>query len=176
MKIEKTSLEGCVLIHDTYFEDERGFFARSFCRNEFAKHGLNPELVQCNISFNKTAGTLRGMHYQAEPHHEDKLVRCTRGSILDVIIDLRHDSLTYCQWLAVELSAGNYKSLYIPAGFAHGYQTLEDDTELFYQMSEYFKPEVARGIRWNDPVFGIDWPEPVLVISEKDNNYPDYKL
>ena len=172
MKFIETRLKGAFIIEPERLEDERGFFARTFCQKEFEAHGLNPKMVQCNISYNKHKGTLRGMHYQAAPMAEAKLVRCTRGAIYDVIIDLRHESPTYCQWLAEELSTENSRMTYIPEGFAHGFQTLEDDTEVFYQMSEFYSPEHARGVRWDDPVFGIEWPLNTKIISEKDNNYP----
>ena len=174
MKFVETKLEGAYLIEPERLEDERGFFARTFCREEFEKRDLNPNVAQCNISFNKKKGTLRGMHYQIKPHEEAKLVRCMRGAIYDVIIDLRQDSPTYCQWISVELTADNYKMLYIPEGFAHGFQTLEDDAEVFYQMSEFYHPECARGLRWNDPVFGIEWPMNKLIISDKDKGYKDF--
>ncbi len=175
MRFIETQLEGAYIIEPEHLEDERGFFARSFCQKEFEEHGLNSKVVQCNISYNKRKGTLRGMHYQAPPKAEAKLVRCTHGSIYDVIIDLRHDSSTYCQWIAVELNAGNFRMLYIPESFAHGYQTLEDNTELFYQMSEYYHPKFARGIRWDDPAFGIIWHLPEPIISNKDMSYNDFK-
>lgn len=154
--------------------DERGFFARTYCQEEFEAHGLNAEVVQCNISFNKRKGTLRGMHYQAKPFGEAKLVRCTSGSIYDVIIDLRPDSATFKRYFAVELSAENRKMLYIPEDFAHGFQTLQDDTEVFYQMSQRYSAEHARGVRWNDPAFGIAWPEGERIIIERDEKYPDF--
>lgn len=172
MKFIETRLKGAFIIEPERLEDERGFFARIFCQKEFEAHGLNPRMVQCNISYNKHKGTLRGMHHQAVPMSEAKLVRCTRGAIYDVIIDLRPESPTYCQWLAEELNAENSKMIYIPEGFAHGFQTLEDDTEVFYQMSEFYSPEHARGVRWDDPVFGIEWPLDMKMISEKDQNYP----
>jgi len=172
MEFMETRLKGAFIIEPERLEDERGFFARTFCLKEFEAHGLNPKMVQCNISYNKHKGTLRGMHYQAAPMAEAKLVRCTRGAIYDVIIDLRPDSPTYCQWLAEELNTENSKMIYIPEGFAHGFQTMEDDTEVFYQMSEFYSPEHARGVRWDDPVFGIEWPLNTKIISEKDNNYP----
>lgn len=171
MIFEETKLKGAYVINIEPIEDERGFFARSFCQKEFEQLGLNPCVAQCNISFNKKKGTLRGMHYQAAPHEEAKLVSCVKGSIYDVIIDLRPGSITYCQWVSVELSAENHKMLYIPEGFAHGFQTLEDNTEVFYQMSEFYHPESARGVRWNDPAFGIEWPSAELIISEKDSTY-----
>ncbi len=155
-------------------EDQRGFFGRTFCRKEFEAHGLNSQVVQCNTSFNKRKGTLRGMHFQAVPFAEAKLVRCTSGSIYDVIIDLRPASRTFKQHLAVELSAANHRMLYIPEDMAHGFQTLEDDTEVFYQMSQMFSAEHARGVRWNDPAFGIEWPADERIITERDRNYPDF--
>lgn len=172
MKFIETRLKGAFIIEPERLEDERGFFARTFCQKEFEAHGLNPRMFQCNISYNKHKGTLRGMHYQAAPMAEAKLVRCTRGTIYDVIIDLRPDSPTYCQWLAEELNAENSKMIYIPEGFAHGFQTLENDTEVFYQMSEFYSPEHARGLRWDDSVFWIEWPLNAKIISDKDNNYP----
>lgn len=174
MKFTETRLRGAYLVEPEPLEDERGFFARSWCQTEFEGHHLNPNLVQCNISFNKKKGTLRGMHYQVVPHEEVKLVRCTKGAIYDVIIDLRSDSFTFQQWTAVELTAENYKMLYIPEGFAHGFQSLTDDTELFYQMSEFYHPECAQGVRWNDPAFQIEWPLPEPIIQEKDTQYLDF--
>ncbi len=154
--------------------DERGFFARSWCQKEFAEKGLNPNLVQCNISVSSRKGTLRGMHYQAPPFAETKLVRCTRGSIFDVMIDLRSDSSTFKDWVAVVLTSEKRNMLYVPEGFAHGFLTLEDDVEVFYQMSEFYHAEAARGVRWNDPSFGIVWPENVEVISARDRSYADF--
>ena len=171
MRFTETRLKGAFIIEPERLEDERGFFARTFCQKEFEAHGLNPRMVQCNISYNKHKGTLRGMHYQAAPMAEAKLVRCTRGAIYDVIIDLRPESPTYCQWLAEELNAENSKMIYIPEGFAHGFQTIEGDTEVFYQMSEFYSPEHARGVRWDDSAFGIEWPLDMKMISEKDKNY-----
>lgn len=182
MKFIKTKLMGVHIIELLKFEDDRGFFARSFCRREFESHGLNPDVVQCNISYNKKKGTLRGMHYQTAPYIEAKLVSCIRGAIYDVIIDIRPDSSTYRQWLSVELAAqcsrlnAHYRMLYIPEGCAHGFLTLENDTEVFYQMSEFYMPEYARGIRWNDPAFGITWPMDVSVISEKDKKIPNFSF
>ena len=172
----KTKLQGAFEIHPERIEDERGFFARVFCSNEFGQRGLNPDFVQCNISYNKRKGTLRGMHYQIKPKEEAKLVRCTMGSIFDVIMDLRSNSLTYGQWFSIELSAENRKMLYIPEGFAHGFITLKDDTEVFYHMNESYHHECAKGIRWDDPVFAIRWPFDPEIISKKDLNYPDYIL
>lgn len=167
-------LKGAFIIEPERLEDERGFFARSWCRREFESHGLNPNLVQCNTSFNKKRATLRGMHYQAAPYEEAKLVRCTMGAIYDVIIDLRSDSPTYGQWFGTELTAENRKMIYVPESFAHGSLTLQDNTEVFYQMSEFYVAECSGGIRWNDPAFGIIWPVAVAVISEKDRQYPDF--
>jgi dTDP-4-dehydrorhamnose 3,5-epimerase len=155
--------------------DIRGFFARIWCQKEFAAHDLISHLVQVNISYNKKMGTLRGMHYQMEPFQESKLVRCTRGAIYDVIIDLRENSPTYQQWLGIELTADNYKMLYVPEGFAHGFETLEDNTEVSYQVSEFYAPQSEGGVRYNDPTFGIVWPLDAQVISDKDRNWPDYQ-
>ena len=171
MKFTETQLKGAYIIEPELLTDERGFFARSWCQKEFIEFGLNPNLVQCNISFNHKKGTLRGMHYQAKPHEEAKLVRCTMGAIYDVIIDLRPESPTFKQWVAVELTAENRKMLYIPEGMAHGFQTLLDNTEVFYQMSEFYHSDCAKGIRWDDPELNIEWPLKELVISEKDKSY-----
>lgn len=168
MKFKETSLKGAYIIDVELIEDDRGFFARSWCKEEFYKQNLNSKLIQCNISFNKLKGTLRGMHFQVKPYEEAKLVRCTRGAIYDVIIDLRKSSSTFLSWVGVELTADNRRSLYIPEGFAHGFQTLEDNSEVFYQMSEEYHPECARCIRWNDPEFNIKWPLDVSKISYKD--------
>ena len=173
MIFKGTKLKGVYIIELETLEDERGFFARSFCEKEFEEHGLNPRIVQCDISYNKKRGTLRGMHYQAPPHQETKLVACTRGAIYDVVLDLRKDSPTCNQWLAVELSAGNYKILYIPEGVAHGFQTLEDNSLVYYQISEFYYPECARGVRWDSPVFDIEWPLPNPILSDKDRSYQD---
>ena len=175
MRFIETKLKGAFIVEPERLEDERGFFARSWCQQESAAYGLNPEWVQCSISFNKKKATLRGMHYQAAPFEEAKLVRCTRGAIYDVFIDLRPDSSTFKQWVAVELSAENLRMLYIPEGFAHGFLTLDDNSEIFYQMSEFYAPAYARGVRWNDPAFNIEWPIEVRVISDKDRNYPDFR-
>jgi dTDP-4-dehydrorhamnose 3,5-epimerase len=171
MIFQEVKLKGAYIIEPERLEDERGFFARTFCQKEFKKHGLNPCIVQSSISFNKKNATLRGMHYQAAPYEEVKLVSCVRGSIYDVIVDLRPHSSTYLQWFAVELSGLNHKTLYIPQGFAHGFQTLESNSVVFYQMSEFYHPECARGIKWNDPTFKIKWPVPSPIISAKDNSY-----
>ena len=169
MIFTETKLKGAFVIEIEPHQDERGFFARSWCADEFKKHGLNSQLVQCNISFNKKRGTLRGMHYQVAPFAEAKLVRCTRGAIYDVIIDLRPNSPTFRQWMAVELTAENRTALYVPEDFAHGFQTLMDNTEVFYQMSEFYHPECARGVRWDDPAFGIEWPSSQRIMSRRDN-------
>lgn len=174
MIFRETPLSGAYVIDLERHSDERGFFARTWCRREFEEHGLNPRLVQCNISYNKTRGTLRGMHYQAPPHEEAKLVRCTRGRIYDVIIDLRSDEPTYTDSFGITLCDEKRRALYVPEGFAHGFLTLDDDTEVFYQMSEFYAPEAARGVRYDDPAFGIDWPAPVQCIKERDRNYPDF--
>jgi dTDP-4-dehydrorhamnose 3,5-epimerase len=155
--------------------DERGFFARSWCQKEFETEGLDLNTVQCNVSFNEKKGTLRGMHFQAAPSPEAKLVRCTQGAIYDVVIDLRAESPTYKQWIGLKLTAENRRMLYIPEGCAHGFLTLEDKTEVFYQMSEFYHPELARGFRWDDPAFQIKWPATVEVISERDRTYPDFE-
>ncbi len=222
MVFKETKLKGAYIIELEPIQDERGFFARSFCQKEFRSHGIDMNIVQCNISYNKKKGTLRGMHYQSAPYEEAKLVTCIKGAIYDVIIDLRPDSDTYCQWIAVELTAsssqltayssqlpapslqltahgpdlsanrlpltahGSYVSadrlqltahcgmLYVPKGFAHGFLTLEDNTEVFYQMSEFYVPGYGRGIRWNDTAFRIKWPGEVNVISNEDKKYPDF--
>jgi dTDP-4-dehydrorhamnose 3,5-epimerase len=172
MRFIETKLRGAFIIDTEPIEDERGFFARTWCRREFEAHGLNSQLVQCNISFNKKKGTLRGMHYQGPPHEEAKLVRCTKGAIYDVIIDLRPSSPTFKEWVPVLLSAESRRMLYVPERFAHGFQTLEDNTEVFYQMSEFYVPECAKGVRWDDGAFGIEWPEvESRVISAKDLTY-----
>lgn len=176
MIFTETKLNGAFIIDPERHEDERGFFARSWCQREFAEHGLNPRLAQCNISFNKKKGTLRAMHFQTQPHAEAKLVRCTQGAIYDVIVDLRSNSATFKQWIAVTLTAENRRMLYIPEEFAHGFLTLENDTEVFYQMSEFYAPQAARGFRWDDPLFAISWPEPVSIISQKDQQYEDFDL
>jgi dTDP-4-dehydrorhamnose 3,5-epimerase len=173
MKFTETELEGAFVIDPEPIEDERGFFARTFCRREFEKRGLNPDLVQCSASFNRKRGTLRGLHYQVPPHGECKLVRCTQGAIYDVVVDLRRESPTFRQWMAVELSAENHLMLYIPEGVAHGFIALADASEVFYEISEFHHPECARGVRWNDPSLKIQWPLAPTVISERDQSYPD---
>jgi dTDP-4-dehydrorhamnose 3,5-epimerase len=172
MIFTETRIKGVYIIEPELLPDERGFFARSFCKEEFRNHGLETDIVQCNISYNKKKGTLRGMHYQAPPFEEAKIVSCTKGSIYDVVVDLRKDSHTYCQWFAIELSERNFKMMYIPKGCAHGFQTLEDNSMVYYQMTEFFHPECARGVRWDDPALKIEWPISNLTISKKDQLYP----
>jgi dTDP-4-dehydrorhamnose 3,5-epimerase len=169
-----TNLDGAFIIELQRLEDERGFFARTFCRREFQEHGLEYNLAQCNISYNKAMGTLRGMHFQAFPHQEAKLVSCTQGAIHDVIIDIRPDSLTYMKHFAIDLTADAHNALYVPEGFAHGFLTLRPDTCVFYQISAFYAPGYARGFRWNDPAFDIEWPGEIKMISDRDANYPDY--
>ncbi len=173
MIFTETKLKGAYIIEPELIEDERGFFARTWCRKEFEAHGLNPNLAQCDVSFNKTKGTLRGMHYQCEPYAQAKLVRCTRGAIYDVALDLRTGAATRNQWVSIELTADNRRMLYIPEGMAHGFQTLADSSEIFYQMCDVYHPASARVVRWNDPAFGIEWPLEVAAISEKDANCAD---
>ena len=175
MIFTKTKLKGAFLIDLELMKDERGFFARSFCENEFKGHGFKSRVVQCSLSFNSEKGTFRGMHYQISPFAEAKLVSCTRGAVYDVIIDLRPDSSTYCQWFAAELTVENYRMLYIPEGFAHGFQTLAENSMVFYQMYEFYHPEAARGVRWDDPTFAIKWPLTVRNITEKDRTYQDFQ-
>jgi dTDP-4-dehydrorhamnose 3,5-epimerase len=175
MIFKETKLKGSFIIEIEKLEDSRGFFARAWCQKEFEAMGLVPEFVQSNVSFNKTRGTVRGMHYQAAPFEETKLVRCTRGKIFDVIIDLRPASITYKQWTSVELTEDNYRMFYVPKGFAHGYQTLTDNTEVCYHVSQFYIANAERGVRYNDPAFAIEWPiKAERIISEKDNNWPDY--
>jgi dTDP-4-dehydrorhamnose 3,5-epimerase len=170
-----TPLPGTYLIELDRREDERGFFARTWCRREFAEMGLNTDLAQCNVSYNKHRGTLRGMHWQTAPHGEAKLVRCTRGAIWDAVIDLRPDSPTYMQHFATELTAASARAIYIPEGMAHGFVTLDDDCEVSYQMSEFYEPAAARGVRWDDPAFGIKWPLSNPILHPRDASYPDFR-
>ncbi len=172
MKFNETTISGVYLIDLELLEDERGHFARTYCKNEFLHHGLNPHLEQCNLSYNHKKGTLRGMHYQEEPYAEAKLIRCVRGEIFDVVIDLRPQSQTFEHWWSVELSSSQL--LYIPEGCAHGFQTLQDGSEVLYQMSSPFIPDAAKGIRWDDPHFKIAWPIEEKIVSKKDQNYPAY--
>ena len=172
MIFQETKLSGVFEIRLEPVRDSRGFFARSWCQKEFENRGLDPKVVQCNVSFNKKKGTLRGMHYQAAPNAEAKLVRCSSGSVYDVVIDLRPQSPTFKQWIPVVLRSSDRNMIYVPKGCAHGFLTLEDDTEIFYQMSEFYSAESSRGVRWNDPAFAIKWPLPPAVISERDAGYP----
>jgi dTDP-4-dehydrorhamnose 3,5-epimerase len=174
MIFSETPLRGAYIVELERREDERGFFARSWCQREFTDLGLDPCVVQCNVSFNTIKGTLRGMHFQLPPFAEAKLVRCTRGAIFDVVIDLRSGSHTLFQWFSAELTAENRSALYIPQGFAHGFLTLTKNSEVFYQMSEFYAPEVSSGVRWNDPLFNITWPEKIHTISVKDQSFADY--
>lgn len=174
MIFRETKLQGAFIIEPELLEDERGFFARTFCRKEFEMNGLNPFQAQSSISYNMKKGTLRGLHYQQPPYAEVKVVCCTMGAIYDVILDIRPESPTFKRWAPFELSAENHHLLYIPEGFAHGFQTLQDHTEVYYQMSEFYHPEAAKGIRWNDPTFDITWPIEVFIISEKDRLSPDF--
>jgi len=170
-----TKLEGAFVVEPECHEDERGFFARTWAREEFVEHGLVPELSQCSISRNTWAGTLRGMHFQTPPHAEAKLVRCTAGAIFDVIVDLRPDSPTHTVWVGYELSAETGAALYIPKGFAHGFQTLVDGSEVYYMISDPYVPEAASGVRWDDPAFGIEWPHTESrIVNQRDRSWPDY--
>jgi dTDP-4-dehydrorhamnose 3,5-epimerase len=174
MIFTETKLAGAFVIDPEHFEDERGFFALCWSEEKFAARGLNPRSVETNISFNRKEGTLRGMHFQIAPHAQPKLVRCTAGAIYDVIIDLRPESVTFKQWTAVELTAANHRQIYIPEGFAHGFQTRANDTEVLYQMSAPYVPTSARGVRWNDSTFAIDWPAAERFIIARDQTYPDF--
>lgn len=176
MRFTETPLAGAYLVNVEPIEDERGMFARSWSPDDFSLHGLDPRIAACNLSVNPTAGTLRGMHYQASPHEEAKLVRCTAGAIYDVIIDLRPDSPTFCRWFGAELTARNRTALYVPAGLAHGFQTLEAESEVLYLMSTPYVAEAARGVRWDDPAFAIEWPPATRrVMSERDCTHPDFE-
>lgn len=172
MIFTETALRGAYVVDIDPREDERGYFARSFCREEFYRHGLKTEVEQCNVSFNLRKGTLRGMHYQVSPKAEAKLVRCTRGAVHDVIVDLRDDSPTLLRWEAVKLTEDDCRMLYVPEGFAHGFQTLENDSEVFYQMFALYSPDHARGVRWDDPALGIGWPLPDPIVSDRDRSFP----
>ena len=177
MIFHKTKLEGVYIIEIERIEDQRGFFARTWCKKEFESYGLNPNIAQISIAFSPRKKTLRGMHFQHSPHEEAKLVRCTKGAIYDVALDLRPHSITYKQWVSVELTENNYKMIYVPEGFAHGYQTLEDNSEVLYNISEFHKVEAYAAVRWNDPAFQIKWPFiQDIIISEKDKNIFDYKI
>jgi len=175
VKFTAAPIAGAFVVDIERMDDERGFFARTFCRDEFAARGLRSSFVQCNLSSNPRKGTLRGMHLQAKPHEEAKLVCCTRGAAYDVIVDLRRESSTFRQWAAFELSAQNRRMLYVPEGLAHGFQALEDYTDLFYLMSESYQEDLARGVRWNDPAFAIRWPLSAPILSQRDATYPDFE-
>ena len=175
MRFEQSPLPGAFVVDLDRKDDERGFFARTFCHDEFAEHGLVADYAQSSVSFNKRKGTLRGMHFQKKPHEETKLVRCTMGAIYDVIVDLRPGSPTQTRWFGIELSAVNRRAFYVPKGFAHGFITLADESEVLYQISTQFHPESAAGVRWNDPAFTIEWPLEAVVMSGRDRSYPDYQ-
>lgn len=175
MRFCETKLPGVFEIHIEKNADERGFFARTWCQKEFGAQGLNGKLVQCSVSFNSRKGTLRGLHYQIAPHEEAKLIRCTKGSVHDVVLDLRRASPTFKNWAEVVLTAEKRNMIYVPEGCAHGFLTLEDESEVSYQMSEFWNADCARGVRWNDPAFQIQWPSNVEVISERDRFYPDFR-
>lgn len=176
MLFKETYFPGVFVITLDLMTDERGFFARSFCQKEFQNRQLHSDFVQCNISFNRKKGTLRGLHYQKAPYGEVKIVSCRRGTIYDVVVDVRKHSETYGKWISVELSEHNHQALYIPEGFAHGFQTLEDNTEVFYHMGNYYFPEAATGIRWNDPHLQIPWPLKKMILSKQDSNLPELTL
>lgn len=175
MRFTESRLPGVYVIEIDPIEDDRGFFARTWCAREFAAHGLQVDLAQCSLSFNRRKGTLRGMHYQVAPHEEVKVVQCTAGAIFDVVVDVRPASPTYGQWLGIELSARNRTMLYVPEGLAHGFQTLADEAEVRYQISEFYAPESVRGFRWDDPAVGIAWPLPVTAISPRDQQLPEFQ-
>jgi dTDP-4-dehydrorhamnose 3,5-epimerase len=172
MEFDETSLKGAFIVRVKKIEDDRGYFGRAWCCDEFLDHGLNPRMVQLNVGFSRLRGTVRGMHYQLRPHAEAKFIRCTRGAIFDVVIDLREDSPTFGQWHGEELTAENGMMIYAPEGFAHGYQTLLDDSEMYYFTSAAYAPKAAHGIRFDDPIVAIRWPLPVSLISEQDRNWP----
>jgi dTDP-4-dehydrorhamnose 3,5-epimerase len=176
MKFNATPIPGAMIIELAPLLDERGFFARSWCENEFKAHGLATRIAQCNVSYNAKSGTLRGLHYQVAPYEEARVVRCTRGAIHDVIVDLRPRSPSFRRWSAVELTASNRSMLYVPEGVAHGFVTLADDTEVFYQASQPYVPACYRGVRWDDPAFGIVWPVPIVQISERDRQHADFSF
>jgi dTDP-4-dehydrorhamnose 3,5-epimerase len=174
MKFTETELPGAWFVDVEPHSDERGFFARTWCRREFEEHGIDSDFVQASVSYNRVTGTLRGMHFQRAPFDETKLVRCVSGAIYDVIVDLRRDGATFGRWLGVELSAANRRALLVPKGFAHGFVTLADNSEVFYQISAFYTPGHAGGLRYDDPALGIDWPVPVRVINDKDRSWPDF--
>jgi dTDP-4-dehydrorhamnose 3,5-epimerase len=174
MTFTETPLAGAFIIDIARLEDERGFFARTWSADELTKRGLDATVVQCNVAWNPVRGTLRGMHFQHSPHEEVKIIRCTRGALFDVIVDLRHGSPTYCQSTSVELTADSRRMLYVPKGFAHGYLTLTDEVEAYYHVSAPYAPECATGVRWDDPAFGIEWPFTPTVMSAKDRTWPRF--
>jgi dTDP-4-dehydrorhamnose 3,5-epimerase len=175
LKFEATPLPGAFVVTPERLHDERGWFARTWCRRDFEAHGLAPAVAQCNVSVSTRRGTLRGMHYQRPPHAETKLIRCTAGAIHDVIIDLRPASATFRRHFAIRLDPSDDRMLYVPEGFAHGFLTLEDETAVFYQMSQFYEPSAAAGVRWNDPAFSIPWPFQPVVMAERDRTYPDFR-
>lgn len=176
MTFTSASIEGSYIIDPELHGDERGFFARIFCAREFASRGLASDLVQTNMSYSAERGTMRGLHYQEAPHQEAKLIRCTRGAVFDVVVDVRPESTTFMEWMGVELTAKNRRMVYVPEGCAHGMLTLVADTEVFYPVSDFYSPDVEQGIRYDDPAFNIDWPIDVRVISSKDRTWPDFQV
>lgn len=176
MKFTETKLKGSYVIEIENRKDDRGSFGRAWCMNEFREHGLNGNVCQINTSFTIKKGTVRGMHFQVDPYQETKLLRCTKGRIYDVMVDLRPESPTFLQWFGIELSDDNYKMVYVPENFAHGFISLVDNCEVYYPVTQFYTPGAERGIRWNDPSLKIEWPVPVEVVSEKDKNHPDFSL
>jgi dTDP-4-dehydrorhamnose 3,5-epimerase len=174
LTFQETAVESAFIIDPEKREDDRGFFARTWCVDEFAAHGLHPRFVQGNVGHSAARGTLRGLHYQVPPHEEAKLVRCTAGAVWDVVVDVRPDSPTFGRWVGVELSSANHRMLYVPEGCAHGYQALEDGSEVFYLVTNFYAPGHERGVRFDDPFFGIEWPLPVSRVSDKDRSHPDF--
>lgn len=172
MKIRQSQLSGCRVLEFTHTEDDRGYFTRTFCAEEFVRHGLNPRVAQCSVSYNHQSGTLRGLHYQTPPHTEAKLIRCTKGRIFDVAVDLRRGSSTFGRWQAWELDETNQVAVYLPEGMAHGFLTLEPGSEVTYHISTTYSPESAEGIHWADPTLAIDWPAAPVVLSNRDDNLP----
>lgn len=172
MRFTESPLSGVFIVDVEAHLDERGSFTRTFCENEFAEYGLSAQFVQCSVSSNPVAGTLRGLHYQDAPEQETKLVRCTQGAIYDVAVDLRENSKTYCKWFSAELSQKNQRAMFIPEGYAHGFITLSPNSEIFYQMGSPYNGQLARGVRWNDPAFSIDWPSKPVCISDRDASFP----
>jgi len=174
MEFAETEIKGCFVVRPKRIADARGHFARAFCRDEFAQHGLNPDMLQLNTGFSHKAGTVRGLHYQAAPHAEAKFARCTRGAIFDVVVDLRDGSPTRGRWFGIELTADDGTMVYVPEGCAHGYQALVDGAEMYYNTSARYAPTAAGGVRFDDPAFGIAWPAPVTIVSDQDRNWPDF--